>query len=356
MHSNTYSKRVSEFFLAQLGEWELAARNFRQLEKVKIRHLDFGGFEVLVQFNPERYRSTAAKTDSGSIEARPCFLCERNRPPQQRGLPFDDQFTVLLNPYPIIRRHLTIVSNSHVEQRIMNNFGKMLSIAAALPDYVVFYNGPQCGASAPDHLHFQAVSRGFMPLEKDFESQRFTHVVSTGPGYEILYWTGYLRGIVTLKGREKEILENLFESVYEKLSLLTVNRAGSGQGSELSLRDQPEHTTEFRSPGDDSRLPGTGNPADQSRNAEMEPMMNILVYRNTENLIVHIIPRKKHRPGQFFAAGSDKITISPASVDLGGLVITPREEDFDKLTENDISDIFRQVCVGEDELYRMLKG
>ena len=177
-------------------------------------------------------------------------------------------------------------------------------------------------------------------------------MVSTGPGYEILYWTGYLRGIITLKGREKKILENLFESVYEKLSLLTVYRAGSGQGSELSLPDQPEHITEFRSPGDDSRVPGTGN----SRNAKMEPMMNILVYRNTENLIVHIIPRKKHRPEQFFAAGSDKITISPASVDLGGLVITPREEDFDKLTESDISDIFRQVCVGEEELYRMLKG
>lgn len=321
MCNNSFSKDISEFFMAQLGEWELAAGNFRQLENVKTRHLLFSGFEVLVQFNPERLKSTAAKTDSDSIQARPCFLCEKNRPPQQRGMPFDDQFTVLVNPYPIFRRHLTIVSRAHVEQRIMNNFGRMLSIAAALPDFIVFYNGPQCGASAPDHLHFQAVSRGYMPLEKDYESQQFTHRVLSGPGYEILNWTGYLRGIITLAGREKKTLESLFESVYESLQ----------PGAE----SQPE-------------------PGGQSRNSEAEPMMNILVYRTGETLTVHIIPRKQHRPRQFYASGRDKITISPASVDLGGLVITPREEDFNRVTEDDIADIFRQVCLEEEELHRMI--
>lgn len=333
--------------MAQMGEWELAAGNFRQLEKVKTRHLLFSGFEVLVQFNPERLKSTAAKTDSDSIQARPCFLCEKNRPPQQRGIPFDDQFTVLVNPYPILRRHLTIVSRDHVEQRIINSFGRMLSIAAALPDYIVFYNGPQCGASAPDHLHFQAISRGYLPIEKDYESQQFTHRVLSGHGYEILNWTGYLRGIITLAGREKKTLESLFESVYESLRLFNTRKAGSGQGY-----------------GDGTgSLPGTGlqpgavsqpEPGGQSRNSEAEPMMNILVYRTGETLNVHIIPRKQHRPRQFYASGRDKITISPASVDLGGLVITPREEDFNRVTEDDIADIFRQVCLEEEELHRMI--
>jgi hypothetical protein len=333
--NKSFSKNISEFFKAQMGEWELAAGNFRQLENVKTRHLLFGGFEVLVQFNPERLKSTAAKTDSDSIQARPCFLCEKNRPPQQREMPFDDQFTVLVNPYPIFRRHLTIVSRNHVEQRIMNSFGSMLSIAGALPDYVVFYNGPQCGASAPDHLHFQAVSRGYMPLEKDYESQQFTHRILSGPGYGILNWTGYLRGIITLEGREKKTLESLFESVYESLQPGPVSQPGTEPEPEPGTVSQPE-------------------PGGQSRNSEAEPMMNILVYRTGETLTVHIFPRKQHRPRQFYASGRDKITISPASVDLGGLVITPREEDFHKVTENDIADIFRQVCLQEEELYMII--
>lgn len=305
-----FSDKISDLFTAQLTEWELAGTNYRQLEKVRTRHLTFSGFEVLIQFNPERMVSSAAKVDAKSIGARPCFLCEKNRPPQQRGLRFVSDFTVLVNPYPIFSRHLTIPSDEHTDQRIRYNFGKMLSLAEALTDYVIFYNGPQCGASAPDHFHFQAGNKGFMPVEKDFSSGKFAIHEFTRRGTEVWGWRDYLRGIISLKGTEREPLETMFHKFFERFSAL-----------------QPD---------------------------KPEPMMNILVYKTEKFWIVHIIPRKQHRPSQFFAEGSGQILISPASVDLGGVVITPREEDFSKINAGDMSDIFRQVCYMDEELHHII--
>jgi hypothetical protein len=305
-----FSDKISDLFKAQLGDWELAGTNYRLLEKVKTRHLTFPGFEVLLQFNPERIVSSAAKVDAKSIGARPCFLCEKNRPFQQRGVRFESDFTVLVNPFPIFSRHLTIPSDEHTDQRIRYNFGKMLSLAEALPDYVIFYNGPRCGASAPDHFHFQAGNRGFMPVEKDFSSGRFAVHEFTRKGAEVWYWRDYLRGIISLKGQEREHLETLFHKFFERFSAL-----------------QPD---------------------------EPEPMMNILVYKTEKIWIVHLIPRLMHRPVRFFMEGKDQLLISPASVDLGGVVITPREEDFRKIKSGDISDIFRQVCYTDEEIYHLI--
>lgn len=307
-----FSNTISEFFNAQLSEWELAGGNYRMLEKVKTRYLGFPFFDIMLQFNPERIKSSAAKTDAESVKARPCFLCNKNRPSQQRGISFDEEITVLVNPYPIFSRHLTIASYKHTSQRIRNNFGKMLSLAEALPDYVIFYNGPECGASAPDHFHLQAGNRGFMPIEKDFSSGRFTNPVYSYRGTEVWNWNGYLRGIISLTGKKKESLEDLFDLFYKRFSLI-----------------QPEKT---------------------------EPMLNVIAYKMDNLWIIHIIPRKKHRPEQFFADGEDQILISPASVDLGGVVITPREEDFLKIRRSDIEDIFRQVCFGEEDLHKLITG
>ena len=305
-----YSDQINGFFKTQLSEWELAADNYRQLERIKTRHMTFPGFEILVQFNPERMASSSAKVDAKSIRSRPCFLCEKNRPPEQRGFRFESDFTVLVNPYPIFSRHLTIPCDHHTDQRIRYNFGKMLSLAEALPGYTIFYNGPQCGASAPDHFHFQAGNRGFMPVEKDFSSDRFASRIFTRRDAEVWHWTDYLRGIISLKGTEREPVEALFHKFFERFSTM-----------------QPDRP---------------------------EPMLNILAYKEVDFWIVHIIPRKQHRPVQFFLEGKDQILLSPASVDLGGTVITPREEDFEKIRVSDISDIFRQVCFGEEELHRII--
>lgn len=305
-----FSQKVNDLFEAELQDWDLAKVNYSNLKKVKTRKLNFLNFEILVQYNPERMRSSAAKVDVKSIEARPCFLCSKNRPDQQSGLAFEEDMTILVNPFPIFMRHLTVPSENHTDQRILGNFGKMLNLAASIPDYLVFYNGPQCGASAPDHLHFQAGNRGFLPIETDFPGGKFTKLLSVSSGVEIWHWHDYLRGMITLKGTDIKNLILVFNKFYEKFSI--------------------------------------------SQSANAEPMLNIITYSGADGFIVHIIPRRIHRPSQFFSEGNDQILLSPASVDLGGVIITPREEDFYKITPLDVKDIFTQVCISEKEIMGFL--
>lgn len=301
-----YSTGVSDLFAGQLNEWDLARNNYRQLDNVKIRKIFFAEFEVTVQFNSGRITSSAAKVDAGSIEARPCFLCEKNRPPQQRGLRFEKDYDILINPFPIFNRHLTIVSDTHTDQRIAGNFTTMLELAKALPGFVIFYNGPQCGASAPDHLHFQAGNKGFLPIETDFGNKSLCRMVAVDYGAELWAWQKYGRGIMTLKGADKEALASIFGIFYNRFA--------------LTQPDRPE------------------------------PMLNILASFSDNTWIIHVIPRKLHRPSCYFAEGKDKILLSPAAVDMGGVFITPREEDFIKITSTDISGIFMQTCLTDREI------
>jgi hypothetical protein len=305
-----YSEKIDSLFTRQLREWELARLNYSQLEKVRIRKLDFGSFEVFVQFNPERIRSSAAKVDIKSIEERPCFLCAKNRPPEQRGINFENRLIILINPFPIFSRHLTIPSVSHTDQRIEGNFDIMLSLSEAMSSYTIFYNGPQCGASAPDHFHFQAGNTGFMPVESDFLKGKHTILLFSEPGMEIWKWSDYMRGIITLRGDDRKKLGGIFDRFLARLS-----------------GTQPD-------------MP--------------EPMLNILTEHTSDGWIIHIIPRKRHRPSQFFASGRDQILISPAAVDLGGVIITPREEDFNRINKVDIEDMLQQVCFEENELTALI--
>jgi hypothetical protein len=302
----TFSDTVNDLFNSQLRDWELARINYALLSGVRTREIEFSGFRILVQFNPERIRSSAAKVDAKSIESRPCFLCRKNRPSQQMGVTFTNNMTVLVNPFPIFAKHLTIPSENHTDQRIRPNFNDMLSLAEALPDYVIFYNGPQCGASAPDHFHCQAGNKGFLPIETDFDSRKYVRLLPVESGVEIWNWSGYQRGILTFKGKNRSKLVQAFNLFFERFSEF-----------------QPD---------------------------KPEPMLNILAYYGAKEWIIHIIPRKMHRPGQYFAEGEKQILLSPASVDLGGVIITPREEDFNKIRASDITDIFEQVCLNENEM------
>lgn len=301
-----FSGKVNDLFESQFSEWSLARDNYRQLDNVRVRKISFNSYEIAVQYNPGRITSSAAKVDARSIEARPCFLCERNRPPEQRGVAFGSGYIILINPFPIFPRHLTIVSELHTPQRISGSFPDMLSMAETLPGYVIFYNGPQCGASAPDHLHFQAGNRGFLPAEQDFSNPLLCKKEASVAGTELWLWKNYGRGMMTLAGSDSEALTVIFNKFLERLA-----------------SHQPERP---------------------------EPMLNILAYHSGEKLIIHIIPRKVHRPACYFAEGDGKILLSPASVDLGGVFITPREEDFDKITSADVSGILKEVCMSEQEL------
>jgi len=304
-----FTQAVDSLFESQLNDWELARANIKGLQNVRVKPLAFEGFEILLQFNPERIISSSAKVDPQSISARPCFLCENNRPPEQQGIRYRDNFILLVNPYPVFPGHLTIPTLQHEPQRILSKFIRMLEIARDLPQYTIIYNGPQCGASAPDHFHFQAVRKGHMPVEADFLMNIKCVFNYEKHGIGIYTWDNYLRRMITLRGQSISKLESLFNTIY---ALLT-------------------HV-----------IPSDG-----------EPMMNILAGYNQDHFVIHLIPRKLHRPDRYFAQGERQLLLSPASIDLGGVLIIPREEDFLKITTDDISDIFQQVGV-DNELIQYL--
>jgi len=307
-----FSEKAKELFEAQFREWKLARDNYEQLDNVRVRTVSFPGFDISVQFNPGRITSSAAKVDARSVESRPCFLCSENRPSEQRGVPFGSSCTILINPFPIFRRHLTIVNHSHTPQRIAGNFGTMLTLAQNLPEYILFYNGPECGASAPDHLHFQAGNRGFLRIEEDMLNTRLCKRVAEDNNTEIWLWNGYGRGIMTLKGSDNQAISAAFDRFRERLA--------------CTQPDRPE------------------------------PMLNILAWYDAGCWTVHIIPRRAHRPACYFAEDESRILLSPASVDIGGVFITPREEDFRKITARDIMTILGEVCLGEEELTKLTSG
>jgi hypothetical protein len=189
--------KVDQLFEDQLNNWELAKRNYKALEQVQVKTLDVDGRSYRVQFNPVRIASSAAKVDPQSIRERKCFLCSDNRPPEQKGIPFGEQYTVLVNPYPIFSRHLTVPTVEHTPQRIASRFGDMLDLAQQLDDYVIFYNGPKCGASAPDHFHFQAGSKGFLPIENERN------------------WENILR----IESEDRQEMMDRFQTIYDTLPL-----------------------------------------------------------------------------------------------------------------------------------------
>lgn len=299
------SEQARQLIKDQRNDWELARKNYVGLKNVKVRTLPFDGFDILVQFNPERIRSSAAKVDAKSIEERPCFLCQHNLPKEQIGLPILDNYQVLVNPFPIFPEHLTIPHLDHINQQIEGNFADMLELAKVLEDFTVFYNGPKCGASAPDHFHFQAGIKRFLPIERDFKKGSFFHYTKSINNVDVIKWTGYLRTILTFSGRDKLQVTLLANRLFNELKKL-----------------QPE---------------------------EVEPMLNILASYENRRWTVHVFPRQLHRPWQYFDEGEKQLLLSPASVDLGGVLITPREEDFKKISMTDVQDILEQVCLPEHE-------
>ncbi|MDR1526208.1 MAG: DUF4922 domain-containing protein [Dysgonamonadaceae bacterium] len=268
--------KVNQLFKDQFIHWELARKNYKALEQVKTKTLDVNGYRYKVQFNPARILSSAAKVDSQSISVRPCFLCNDHRPPEQKGILFKEQYTILINPYPIFPRHLTVPAGEHTPQRIASRFGDMLDLSQQLDDYIVFYNGPKCGASAPDHFHFQAGNKGFLPIENERN------------------WPNAIR----IESENKQEMLDRFQQHYNALPL------------------QPD---------------------------DVEPMLNILTGYECGKWMTHLFPRKKHRPACYSAEGDANLLISPASVDMGGVFITPREKDFQKITAEDIAEILNEV-------------
>ena len=310
--------QITELFNQQLLEWDTARHFYTALNEVKVKETEVNGCRYQIQFNPARIVSSGAKVDAKTIQERKCFLCGANRPAVQKGIDFNGHYTILINPFPIFPKHFTIAEKEHTEQLILPRFGDMLDLAKAMEDYVIFYNGPKCGASAPDHAHFQAGNKGFLPLEKEWKNH-ITEKISDNL-FAINY--GFPAFVITAsQPHEREEKDghseaiSLFEKIYDAL---TVN------------------------------------------NDETEPMMNVLAWYETSTtggegtVVVVVIPRAKHRPDCYFAEGDENILISPAAVDLGGVFITPLEKDFEKITDKNVAEILGEVCLNKSTAEKLL--
>ena len=276
---------ISRFFNRQLEMWEDARHRFRDLKHVEVRQLSD---QLKVQFNPARIVSTGAKIDKHTLGERPCFLCERNRPKEQMTKQIDDHFQLLVNPFPILPVHFTIPATKHQPQSIYRHYGEMHRLLSLHSELMVFYNGPKCGASAPDHLHFQAGTSGVLPLQTNWQrlSRNLTDVISINDEEKISVLRDFLVPAFVIISKSEDSDEELFHRLYRSMPM---------------------------------------------RGDESEPMMNIIAWRKGDEFISVVIPREKHRPDAYFAEGEAQMMVSPGALDMAGLIITPREEDFSKI-------------------------
>ncbi len=295
---------ISRFFNRQLEVWTDARHRFRDLKHVETRQFSD---QLKLQWNPARIVSTGAKIDKKTLGERPCFLCDKNRPKEQMSKQIDEKFHLLVNPFPILPVHFTIPARKHQPQLIYKNYGEMHRFISLHSDLMVFYNGPKCGASAPDHLHFQAGTNGILPLQTNWQrlSRNLTDIISLNDEEKISVVCDFIVPAFVIISKSAESDEALFRRLYKAMP---------------------------------------------QRGDETEPMMNIISWRKGEEFISVVIPREKHRPEAYFAEGDAQFVVSPGALDMSGLIITPREEDFRKLTEEKALSLLQECGVSEEKM------
>ncbi len=308
--------RIDSFINDQLSRWPLACGNFRALKNVIVKEMTINGLGVKVQFNPARIISSAARTDAASLNGRPCFLCPDHRPAEQIKKRFEGRkgkrYDILVNPYPIFPDHLVIALDRHSEQSIWKRYVDLLDLSKAYQQYVFFYNGPKCGASAPDHHHFQGAGKGLMPLESDVDMQ-------------IDIMDGKLSG-------EDCILEYL--ASVQDADLYHYDRFTSGV---FVIRAETAKSSAklFYRLLDCAPMP----------DGDREPRFNLFTYHTGEEYRTIVVFRSKHRSRHYFSEGPDHLTMSPGCADMAGVFITPVKEDFDKLDERLLAEMVSEVSL-----------
>ena len=300
---------LQRFFNRQLEKWEAARQRYHDLRSAKTRELVVGTYSIQVQWNPARMVSTGAKMDQKTIAERPCFLCEKNRPKEQIKKEVDGQYELLVNPFPILQQHFTIPSLKHQPQRILDSYGEIHKLLEEYPEMMVFYNGPQCGASAPDHAHFQAGTSGLLPLQKSWQrlSRNLTPLISLNDDEDISLIDEYPCTALLIRSRSQYGDEQLFRRLYEA-------------------------------------LPAT----------EPEPMMNIVSWRSNDDFLSVVFPRTKHRPDCYYKEGNEQFIISPGALDMAGLIITPRQENYERLTPEKALGILDEITLKGEPLQQLI--
>lgn len=303
-------KELNKFIKDQLSVWQLASSNFRALKTAPSREVDVFGLKCRIQYNPRRVISSTADTSPAAIASRKCFLCADNRPKEQFHLGFEGRkgrnYHIQINPYPIFRGHLVIVRDEHIPQEIWHHFPDMLDFAARYKDYMVFYNGPSSGASAPDHLHFQAIPKHNLPLEEVVDEflDHPGEPLATVKDASLYKFDGYARGVFALKATTSKSLAKLF------YRLLDCTDRGKG---------------------------------------EEEPMFNLYAYVKNGEYRTIVVMRSAKRSHHFYSEGADHLTISPGAADIAGLFVAPFREDYDKADTALLEELLSEVCISEDE-------
>ncbi len=310
---------INEFFNGQLAQWPEARQRYDDLAKVQTKTFAENGLRV--QWNPARMVSTGAKIDAKSLEKRPCFLCAANRPSNQFSELIEDavsgeQYELLVNPFPILPMHFTIPSKLHQPQRIDGHYPMVHQLTAKYLNLTVFYNGPRCGASAPDHLHLQAGTGDLLPLRQHWSSlqNQLKTVFALNDDDSVALLRDFVVPAFVIRSKNAENDRRLFEKLYHCLE-----------------------TTQLSTPNTQHPTPNTLD----------EPMMNIVAWREGETAVSVVFPRRKHRPDCYFAEGDDQMLVSPGALDVAGLIITPQQHDFERITAEKAEKILQECAIDE---------
>ncbi len=324
LDASNFADLMFAAFLHQKENWGMLSDGWKGFHSSKYKHYEFNRaelketenkkcFEIKTQFNPTRFISSSAKVDAESINSRKCFLCLENLPEEQKGILFEEQLIVLCNPAPIFNEHFTISHIEHKPQQILNDTDLMLRLTKAVNgDYSIFYNGPKCGASAPDHFHFQACPANELITENDvvYHEENFKTIFSSNE-YSIAASENYLRNVLIVKSKSIDSIVKAFHSIYEKLQ-------------EINETDD-------------------------------EPMMNLLSFYESEKFYLIIFPREKHRPQVYFAEGEEHMLVSPGLVDMAGMLVTPLQKDFEKMDNELIEKIYCEVTLDNQKFELLTK-
>ncbi len=286
----------------QKKSWDEFKNACESLNDTRQRDIDCTGFKVRLIYNPGRSVNTLAKVAPEKIVERPCFLCMANLPAEQKAILYRNEFLILVNPRPILPLHLTIAHRMHRPQSIRESTDKFLGLMKDIgPDFTVLYNGPRCGASAPDHLHFQAVPSGEMPIEKEFDVTDRFYPFNKADGVTMFKGTGLGREVILIESDDPGLIHKAFLEYLD------------------SIRTD--------------------------RDSNEEPMINVIGHCNKKHMRVLVFPRRAHRPEAFYREDEERIMVSPAVMEMGGIMVTPSQSDFDRLSAPVIEDIYREVSL-----------
>lgn len=316
-HGAGKGARLSELCRSLVGEqhesWQRLKDAYEALRRLKTRAVPLAASSVFLYHNPGRLASATAPVGPKDVKERPCFLCLENLPAEQKWVLYRDEYRILCNPLPLFSHHLTIAHVNHRPQGIAESFDTFLALAADLgEEWVVLYNGPRCGASAPDHLHLQALPAGKLPVEGDLRKKATLGLISRRDDAALWSARALGRQALILNGSRPEAIGHMFSR------LLAILRNTCG--------------------------------------ADDEPMMNLTGFYDRGSWVVALFPRQKHRPDVFFREGEERILVSPGAVEMAGVLVTPVERDFHRLDPASVAEIYREVSMDENVFAEVLRG